>query len=55
LRRRSRCFFRKAETLIAVLNIFIDAYNKFGAAKMEYRQRHPDCGRDFHFSHLDFI
>ena len=55
LRRRSRCFFRKAETLIAVLSIFIDAYNKFGAAKLEYRMRHPGCGRDFHFSHLDFI
>ncbi len=55
LRRRSRCFFRKVETLKAVLGIFVDAYNKFGAAKLEYRLRHPDCGRDFHFSHLDFI
>ena len=55
LRRRSRCFFRKVETLKAVLGIFVDAYNKFGAAKLEYRLRHPDCGRDFHFIHLDFI
>ncbi len=55
LRRRSRCFFRKIETLVAVLSIFVDAYNKFGAAKLEYRRRHPHCGRDFHFSHLDFI
>ena len=33
LRRRSRCFFRKIETLRAVLGLFIDAYNKFGEAK----------------------
>ena len=55
LRRRSRCFFRKIETLIAVLHIFIYAHNRFGAAKLEYRLRHPGCGRDFHFSHLDYI
>jgi len=55
LRRRSRCFFRKTETLIAVLHIFIYSYNKFGAAKLEYRLRHPACGRDFHFNHLMFI
>jgi hypothetical protein len=55
LHRRSRCFFRKIETLIAVLRIFIYAYNKFGAAKLEYRLRHPDCGRDFHFYHSDYI
>jgi IS1 family transposase len=55
LRRRSRCFFRKIETLKAVLSIFVHAYNKFGAAKLEYRLRHPHCGRDFHFSHVDFI
>ena len=55
LRRKSRCFFRKTETLIAVLRIFIYAYNKFGAAKSEYRIRHPDCGRDFHFNHLVYI
>jgi hypothetical protein len=55
LSRRSRCFFRKRETLIAVLRIFIYAYNKYGAAKLDYRLRHPDCGRDFHFNHLAFI
>ena len=55
LRRRSRCFFRKIETLRAVLSIFFSAFNKFGAAKRDYRLRHPDCGRDFHFSHLDFL
>jgi len=55
LRRKSRCFFRSMETLKAVLALFIDAYNKFGAAKLQYRLKHPDCGRDFPFSHLHFI
>ncbi len=55
LRRRSRCFFRKVETLVAVLSIFVYAFNKFGAAKYEYRLRHPGCGRDFSFSHIDFL
>jgi hypothetical protein len=55
LRRRSRCFFRKKETLEAVLLIFAYAYNKFGAAKLEYRLRHPDCGRDFCFNHLQYL
>jgi hypothetical protein len=41
LQRRSRCFFRKKETLKAVLSIFVYAYNKFGAAKLEYRLKHP--------------
>ena len=55
LRRRSRCFFRKIETLEAVLAIFFHAYNKFGDAKLQYRLRHPNRGRDYPFSHLDFI
>ena len=55
LRRKSRCFFRKLETLKAVLYIFINAYNKFGEAKRAYRQRHPNCGRDFGFNHLCYI
>jgi IS1 family transposase len=37
LSRKSRCFFRKIETLQAVLEIFVDAYNKFGDAKLKYR------------------
>ena len=36
LRRRSRCFPRKLETLKAVLEVFADAYNAFGAAKMKF-------------------
>jgi len=37
LARRSRCFFRTIETLKAVLSLFIDAYNKFGEAKLKSR------------------
>jgi len=55
LRRKSRCFFRKMETLQAVLEIFIYAYNKFGAAKMQYRLRYPDRDRDVPMHHLQFI
>jgi Transposase and inactivated derivatives, IS1 family len=55
MRRRSRCFFRSAETLKAVLTIFIDAYNQFGAAKHSYKILHPTFGRDFPFSHLSFL
>jgi IS1 family transposase len=55
LRRRSRCFFRSVETLEAVLYAFICAFNKFGEAKMLYRHRHPDRGRDVPFSLVDFI
>ena len=55
LQRKSRCFFRRVETLKAVLSIFVYAYNRFGAAKLEYRLRHPECGRDFCFSHLEYI
>jgi len=55
LQRRSRCFFRKQDTLKAVLALFVYAFNKFGAAKLEYRLKHPGCGRDFHFNHLQFL
>lgn len=37
LARRSRCFYRSYDTLKAVLAVFIDAYNKFGQAKLKYR------------------
>jgi IS1 family transposase len=39
LARRSRCFCRKLETLQAVIEVFVDAYNKFGEAKLKYRKR----------------
>ena len=38
LRRRSRCFPRKIDTLYAVLSVFVEAYNAFGFAKMKFRQ-----------------
>lgn len=41
LARRSRCFPRTLETLQAVVEVFVDAYNRFGQAKHSYRQRHP--------------
>jgi len=45
LQRRSRCFFRKIESLEAVLDAFVEAYNAFGMWKFKYRQptqHHPD-------------
>jgi IS1 family transposase len=38
LARRSRCFARKLDTLRAVMEVFVEAYNRFGAAKYKYRQ-----------------
>jgi IS1 family transposase len=55
LRRRSRCFFRSIETLSAVLYIFVHTYNRFGDAKMQYMQTHPDCPRVYHLDHLRYI
>jgi len=65
LARRSRCFFRSKETLEAVLAIFVDAYNKYGEAKLKYRKpvihksqkpsKHLHKYRDLPFSILDFI
>jgi len=65
LRRRSRCFCRKIETLRAVIEVFVDAYNKFGEAKLRWRvpTQHKDINptkhlhkfRDPPFSFLDFI
>jgi IS1 family transposase len=65
LARRSRCFARKLETLRAVMDVFVDAYNKFGKAKLKYRvptnhksqsnTKHLHKFRDLPFSLLDFI
>ena len=41
LARRSRCFARTLETLKAVMEVFVDAYNRFGIAKHKYRLLHP--------------
>jgi len=55
LRRRSRCFPRKLETLQAVLNLFADAYNAFGLAKMNFRKNRNSKSRELPFSVLDFL
>ena len=53
LARRSRCFARTLETLRAVVEVFVDAYNRFGQAKYAYRKRRPKGGLPFAF--VDFI
>jgi len=55
LRRRSRCFPRKIETLQAVLAVFAQAYNAFGVAKMKFRQNRDPNARELPFSVLDYI
>jgi len=55
LRRRSRCFPRSLETLRAVLDVFADAYNAFGIAKMKFRQNRDPKSRELPFSVLDFL
>ena len=55
LRRRSRCFPRKLETLQAVLNLFAEAYNAFGMAKMNFRLNRSPKSRELPFSVLDFL
>ena len=55
LARRSRCFPRKLETLRAVLDVFVEAYNKFGDAKMKFRQNRNHKSRELPFSVLDFL
>ena len=41
LKRRSRCFARSLETLQAVLEVFVEAYNRFGLAKFNHRKHRP--------------
>jgi len=53
--RKSRCFFRSDETMIAVLWIFINAYNKFGDWKSNYFSKNPTANRDLGFNHTRFI
>ena len=53
LARKSRCFARKMETLQAVIEVFVQAYNAFGRAKHKYRQR---CNsREVPFAIIDFL
>ena len=65
LARRSRCFCRKLETLQTVVEVFVDAYNKFGEAKLtcrvpvmhksQYHAKHLHKFREVGFSVLDFL
>jgi IS1 family transposase len=54
LARRSRCFARTLETFRAVIDVFVDAYNRFGYAKFRYRQFHGNK-RDVPFAFVNFI
>jgi len=53
LARRSRCFARKIETLYAVLEVFVEAYNRFGIAKMNFMRNRKS--RELPFSVLDYL
>ena len=53
LARKSRCFARKLDTLKAVIERFVEAYNRFGIAKMKYRKN--SSSRELPFSVLDFL
>jgi len=57
LARRSRCFCRSLETLEAVMSVFVDAYNKFGEAKVKYRSsRNLDKkSRELPFVFVNFL
>ena len=55
LRRRSRCFPRSIETLQAVVQVFAEAYNRFGVAKMNFRRNRDPKSRELPFSVLDFF
>ena len=52
LRRRSRCFARSLETLQAVMEVFVDAYNRFGAAKLAFKQKRKDGHFPFGLVHF---
>jgi len=39
--RRSKCFYRKVETVKAILTVFVSAYNRFG----EYKSKHQVLAR----------
>ena len=55
LARRSRCFARKIETLYAVIDVFVEAYNRFGEAKSKFRRGRSSKSRELPFSVLDFF
>jgi IS1 family transposase len=53
LQRRSRCFFRRMETMEAVVDAFVEAYNAFGEWKAKYKQptRHRPDNESKHLHH----
>ena len=53
LARRSRCFARTIETLSVVVAVFVEAYNRFGVAKSNFRKAR--VRGQLPFSVLDFI
>lgn len=55
LARKSRCFSRNIETLRTVVEVFAEAYNKFGIAKMNYRKKRKSKSRELPFSVMDFF
>ena len=53
LARRSRCFARTLETLIAVVTVFVEAYNRFGLAKQHFRKYREKS--EFPLGVVDFL
>ena len=52
LARRSRCFARTLDTLQAVVEVFVDAYNRFGLAKYHHRLHRPKGDLPFGLVHF---
>ncbi len=53
LARRSRCFPRSLETLKAVISVFVEAYNRFGLAKYNFKRLHKT--KEFPLGLVDFL
>ena len=51
--RRSKCFARSLETMRAVVEVFAEAYNRFGKAKQEFRQFRSKG--EFPFAVVDYL
>ena len=65
LARRSRTFYRSDETLLAVMGVFVNAYNKYGEYKANNRipvkHKSPNSSKHLHeykeppLSIIDFV
>ena len=53
LARRSRCFARKIETLYAVVDVFVEAYNAFNRERTRWKERHTN--REFPLGVANFF